>query len=133
MTTEQALRRLRILGLTKNDECVRRALEYIEKCISGESTIPDIPEVKPDCGLFVEIMQILADYKLAGSKLGFAVEWLIKQRDENGQWDMGVKVKDNVYFPLSDSWRKPEDRKRDCTERITKLIRKLEVHENAHL
>lgn len=246
ITTEQALRRLRILGLTKDDECVRRALEYVEKCISGVSLIPDYAEVKPDWGLFVETMlatwlkifipehkqalavalrwaqimeetfaagsydqntyerayrealrpkgkdvwyfksfvnfyplmllsnmltpetesrlldyvisyptgiyyitnnpinvlpadfasreascylaaiEILADYKLAGSKLGFVVEWLKKYQDENGQWDMGVKVKDNVYFPLSDSWRNPEDRKRDCTERIMKLIRKLE-------
>jgi hypothetical protein len=246
MTTEQALRRLRILGLTKDDACVRRALKYIEKCLSGESSIPDRAEVKPDWGLFVKTIlatwlkifdpehkqalavasrwarvieetfaagpydqntyerayrdalrpkgrnvwyfknfvnfypmmllqnmltpetesrmldyvitcpagiyyisetpisvlpkefdsraasrylaavEIVADYKTAGSKLGFVVEWLKKHRDENGQWDMGAIVKDNVYFPLSDSWRKPEDRKRDCTERITKLIRKLE-------
>jgi hypothetical protein len=246
MTTEQALRRLRILGLTKDDECVRRALEYVDKCISGESSIPDRAEVKPDWGLFVETMlatwlkiyipdhkqalaaasrwaqvvedtfapgfydqntyerayrnalhpkgkdvwyfksfvnfypmmllsnmltpktesrmldfvisyptgiyyitgkplnelpkdftareatyylaaiEILADYRLAGSKLGFVVEWLKKHQDKNGKWDMGVKVKDSIYFPLSDSWRKPEDRKRDSTDRITKLIRKLE-------
>jgi hypothetical protein len=246
ITTEQALRRLRILGLTKDHACVRRALEYTEKCLCGVSSIPDYAEVKPDWGLFVETMlatwlkifvqehkqavitaahwaqvmeetfaagsydqntyerayrdalcpkgkdvwyfksfvnfyplmllhnmltpetesrmldfvisyptgiyyitgkplnvlpkdltareasyylaaiEILADYKLAGSKLGVVVEWLQKHRDESGQWDMGVKVKDSIYFPLSDSWRKPEDRKRDCTERITKLIRKLE-------
>jgi len=244
LTTEQALRRLRILGLTKEDACVRRALEYTEKCFSGVSLIPDRPEVKPDWGLFVETMlatwlkiflpehkqalatasrwawvieeafasgsydsnayerayrdahrskdvwyfrsfvnfypimllqdmltpetesrmldyvisyptgiyyisqnplcvlpkdfasreasfylagiEILADYKLAGGKLGFVVEWLEKHRDENGQWDMGIKAKDGIYFPLSDTWRTPEDRKRDCTERIAKLIRKLE-------
>jgi hypothetical protein len=246
ITTEQALRRLRILGQTASDEPVRRALEYTERCLSGETVIPDRPEVKPDWGLFVETMlstwlkiflpehekalaaaacwariieetfaagsydqntyerayrdalrpkgkyvwyfksfinfyplmllhnmltpetedrmldfvisyptgiyyitgrplnvlprdftsreascylaaiEILSDYKLAGSKLGFVIEWLNRQRDENGQWDMGAKVKDGIYFPLSDSWRKIEDRKRDCTERITKLLSKLE-------
>jgi hypothetical protein len=246
ITTEQALRRLRILGLTVSDEPVRRALSYTERCLCGVSSIPDRAEVKPDWGLFVETMlatwlkifipehepalavaarwarvmeetfvdasydqlvyesayraalhpkgkdvwyfkslcnfypltllsnmltpetesrmldyvisyptgiyyitntplnvlpedftareatqylaaiELLADYKLAGSKLGFVAEWLRKQRDENGQWDMGAKVKDGVYFPLSDSWRKIEDRKRDCTERITTLLRKLE-------
>jgi hypothetical protein len=246
MTTEQALRRLRILGLTASDEPVHRALEYTEKCLSGETVIPDRAEVKPDWGLFVETMlstwlkiflpehesaratatrwarvmeetfavssydqntyerayrdalcpkgkdvwyfksfvnfyplmllpnmltpetenrmldyvisyptgvyyitnnplnvlpedftsraatyylaaiEILPDYKLAGSNLGFVVDWLKRQQDENGQWDMGAKVKDGIYFPLSDSWRKIDDRKRDCTERITKLLGKLE-------
>lgn len=55
ITTEQALRRLRILGLTKDDECVRRALEYTEKCLSGVSSIPDYAEVKPDWDLFDDV------------------------------------------------------------------------------
>jgi hypothetical protein len=32
---------------------------------------------------------------------------------------------DSIYFPLSDSWRKAEDRQRDCTSRIQKLLDKL--------
>jgi len=34
MTTEQALRRLRILGFTAEDEPIRRALAYVEKCLT---------------------------------------------------------------------------------------------------
>jgi hypothetical protein len=60
-------------------------------------------------------------------KLGFAVDWLKSQQDENGLWDMRSVVKDGIHFPLSDSWRKIEDRKRDCTTRVIRLIEKLEV------
>jgi hypothetical protein len=52
---------------------------------------------------------------------------LKNQQDENGLWDMGSVVKDGIYFPLSDSWRKVEDRKQDCTSRVVRLIDKLEV------
>jgi hypothetical protein len=56
MTTEQALRRLQILGLTAADEPIRRALNYIEGCLNGQNSIPDRAEKQPDWGLFVEII-----------------------------------------------------------------------------
>ncbi|MBP7401225.1 MAG: hypothetical protein KBA30_01255 [Clostridia bacterium] len=40
-TTEQALRRLRILGFTRTDEPIRRALSYLRDCLDGRRTIPD--------------------------------------------------------------------------------------------
>ena len=39
ITTEQALRRLKILGLTENDEPIQRALKYIESCPSARDGI----------------------------------------------------------------------------------------------
>lgn len=74
---------------------------------------------------YLAAIEILAGYKTAKEKLGFVVKWLEVKRDENGQWDLGAKAKDNVYFPLSDSWRKAEDRRADCTERIERLLEKL--------
>ncbi|MCL2672162.1 MAG: hypothetical protein FWF10_09020 [Clostridiales bacterium] len=41
MTTEQALRRLRALGLTREDEPVARALDYMRACLSGKLQLPD--------------------------------------------------------------------------------------------
>ena len=246
MTTEQALRRLRILGFTAEDEPIRRALAYVEKCLTGEVKIPDRTEVKPDWPLFLntvfaaniilflpehkiaasvaarwaEVMErslstggfrqdiyneayrdllhpqgkridyfksfvnfyplallpntllpetekrmldhvleypdgiyyigysrsildfpsvfasletsrylasleLLSQYSFAREKLAFAIDWLSKHRDENGQWDSGSKSNDGVYLPLSDSWRKAEDRKADCTYRIAALLKKL--------
>ena len=70
-------------------------------------------------------IDILAGYREAKEKLGFVVEWLEKNKDENVQWDLGSKVKDNAYFPLSDSWRTVEARKTDCAEKIGAIIRKI--------
>lgn len=74
---------------------------------------------------YLAAIEILSGYKLAKEKLGFVVEWLESNMDENGQWDLGAKANDKVYFPLSDSWRKAEYRKADCTERITALLQNL--------
>jgi hypothetical protein len=74
---------------------------------------------------YLSAIEILSGYKLAKEKLRFVVEWLENNKDENNQWDLGTKANDNVYFPLSDSWKKEEYRKADCTERITSIIKKL--------
>lgn len=85
---------------------------------------PEVFESK-ETSYYLAAIEILAGYRFAKEKLGFVVDWLESNKDENGQWDLGVKAKDSVYFPLSDSWRKGEDRKADCTERITALLEKL--------
>jgi len=74
---------------------------------------------------YLEAIDILSGYKLAKEKLGFVVRWLEDNKDENGQWDLGTKAKDNLYFPLSDSWRNVEYRKADCTAKINAIIDKL--------
>ena len=74
---------------------------------------------------YLAAVEILAGYKTAKEKLAFVVDWLEVNREENGQWDLGAKAKDNIYFPLSDSWRKAEDRQADCTERIERLIHRI--------
>jgi hypothetical protein len=248
MTTEQALRRLRILGLSANDEPISRAIAYIEKCATGKLSIPDRIEVKPDWPLFLNtmfatwlriflpqhelairaanrwaeiieatfsegifsasqykdayrlalqpkgkkidyfktfvnfyplallpntlsdaaeknmfdyvlqypggvyyigyprtvcdlpsdfstletsrylaVLELLAEYNIASKKLAFAVDWLNRNQDENGQWDLGAKANDGIYLPLSDSWRKKATRKADCTIRVMKLLNKLKA------
>ena len=52
------------------------------------------------------------------------MEW-IESCQIGNRWDLGVYAKDGVYFPISDSWRKDEYRKKDCTERIAKLLNKI--------
>ena len=74
---------------------------------------------------YLSAIEILSGYKLVKEKLGFVVGWLENNIDENGQWDLGIMANDNVNFPLSDSWKKPEYRKADCTERITTILQKL--------
>ncbi len=41
ITTEQALRRLERLGYTIEDECIQKAVSYMDDCLSGKKEIPD--------------------------------------------------------------------------------------------
>lgn len=76
---------------------------------------------------YIAAIELLSEYRNPGckEKLRFVVEWLNKNKEPEGYWDMGTAVKDGVRFPLSDSWRKKELRIKDCTYRISKLIRNL--------
>jgi hypothetical protein len=258
MTTEQALRRLRILGLTKDDEPIKRAIAYMERLLTGEMPDPDRIEKSPSwavnrprliaadilrfdrtnsvalriakrwvsvmeqacatgavdfdtylscylnefniplmknadiakkqcgndiCNYYPAVMyaglltertenawldyllqyqggmyyvygnllnivpaefasgqtsywlaalEVIADYRLAPEKLGFVVDYLMQNQLSPGVWDLGQKAKDGLYFPLSDAWRKAEDRQRDCTVRIQKLLDKLTLNREHH-
>jgi hypothetical protein len=74
---------------------------------------------------YLGALELLAGYESAKDRLGFAVDWLNENKDENGQWDFSSKSNDSAYFPLSDSWRNAKDRKVDCTERVNMFLRKI--------
>ena len=74
---------------------------------------------------YLAAIELLSVYDSAPPKLGFVIKWLLDNRDADGMWDMGAAVKDGIHFPLSESWRKSEDRRRDCTVRIKKLFERL--------
>jgi hypothetical protein len=67
-------------------------------------------------------LEVIAGYRFAPEKLGFVVDYLLQNQLAPGIWDLGQQAKDGIYFPLSDSWRKAEDRQRDCTAQIQKLV-----------
>ena len=75
---------------------------------------------------YLGTMELLVRYKHTRHKLKFVADWLMENRNENGKWDMGQVVNDKLYFPLSDDWRKKENREADCTERIEKLLNTLQ-------
>ena len=70
-------------------------------------------------------LEHIAGYSCAKVKLSYAVKWILEHKDTNGEWDMGASAKDGVYFPVADSWRRPEDRKADCTARVNSLLKLL--------
>jgi len=246
ITTEQALRRLKILGYTIDDKPIKKAVKYIENCINGKIDIPEKPEklhnwkiftelmfstwlkiffvdnkkvneniknwaliintsfenglynnkkyiqsyektfgIKPkggrfidfvtfyqisllansldkaiepifyeyilkhNCGIYyiygkniitlpkifesketngyISAIELLSDYKNEKciSQLGFVVKWINKNMLEENKWDIGKESKDGINFPLSHSWKNKEDRIKDCTYRINKLLEKL--------
>ena len=56
ITTEQALRRLQILGYTIDDLPIERAVEYLHDCLTGKSQIPDRREKLHDWDIFTSLM-----------------------------------------------------------------------------
>lgn len=56
LTTEQALRRLERLGCTMEDECIQKAVGYMEGCLSGKNSIPDRREKLHDWDIFTSMM-----------------------------------------------------------------------------
>lgn len=104
------------------DYCLTRpqGMYYLyDACLSK----PPEPFASRRTSQYLAALEVLSAYRQAREKLAFAVEWLERQRDENGQWDLGADAKDGIYFPLSDSWRSTADRKADCTERIEQILR----------
>lgn len=56
MTTEQALRRLKRLGFTMEDECIQKAVGYMNDCMTGRKEIPDRKEKIQDWEIFSQLM-----------------------------------------------------------------------------
>lgn len=116
--------------LTEKTE--RLFLDYYLAKPDGMYYIYDKPLHKPpevfasrDASCYLAALEVLSGYDSAKEKLRFAADWLYANKDENGQWDFGADAKDGIYFPLSDSWRKAEDRKADSTQRVTAFLNQL--------
>lgn len=57
---------------------------------------------------------------------GFAteiVDWLWRQRNEQGGWDFGARPTDNIRLPYSSDWRRSQTRFIDWTTRVLILLR----------
>jgi hypothetical protein len=76
---------------------------------------------------YLRAIELLAKYDNPECKkqLEFVVKWLKKERTGENEWDMGKESKDGINFPLSDSWRNKENRIKDCSYRIGKLVEKI--------
>lgn len=72
--------------------------------------------------MYLDALELLAAYHAGRQKLAFAAGWLMEHRREDGTWDLGRQVRDGLHFPLSDDWRKPENRIDDCTGCIRRLL-----------
>ena len=55
-TTEQALRRLAVLGFTIEDEPIKKAVAYLHDCLTGRNEMPDRKEKLHDWNIFTKLM-----------------------------------------------------------------------------
>ncbi|MBO5254126.1 MAG: hypothetical protein J6C51_09320 [Clostridia bacterium] len=93
----------------------------------GELLHPPQDFCSREASRYLGAMELLAMYyPRQRKKLAFVRDWLHENQAANGCWDMGCVVKDNVYFPLSDDWRRKGAREMDCTERVQNLLHMLE-------
>ena len=56
ITTEQALRRLYVLGFDINDEAIARTVTYMSDCLKGRKQMPDRREKMHNWDIFTELM-----------------------------------------------------------------------------
>ena len=119
----------------KLDERTENAVfDYVLQHKPGIYYICDGQLLKPphnfcsrEASRYLGAVELLAEYyPRQRHKLAFVREWLYRNQTDNGSWDMSSVVKDNVYFPLSDDWRKKDTRVADCTERVLNLLHMLE-------
>jgi len=75
---------------------------------------------------YMDAVELIAEYRYSSDCLVFVSDWLKHHVEEDGFWDLGAKAKDNISFPISDSWRSPNSRKKDCTARVTRLLRMIQ-------
>ena len=56
ITTERALRRLLYLGYTIEDDCIKKAISYMNECLIGKREIPDRREKLHDWNIFTSLI-----------------------------------------------------------------------------
>ncbi len=56
LTTEQALRRLQVLGFTIEDACIQKTVQYMQDCLIGKKEMPDPREKSHNWDIFTQLM-----------------------------------------------------------------------------
>jgi hypothetical protein len=90
------------------------------------STLPVLFQSKKT-GAYIRMIELLTSYKnkKCREKMFFIKEWFERNKSKDNEWDLGKSSRDNILLPLSDSWRKDEDRIKDCTFIMNKIMKKL--------
>jgi hypothetical protein len=73
---------------------------------------------------FFMSLEILSNFPSWRKHARNIVDWLWKQRNNEGLWDFGPRANMTVYFPLSENWRNGKKRQHDWTTRTLTLLRK---------
>lgn len=109
ITTEQAIRRLRILGFTKEDEPIRIVLDRMCLCVSGKKKIDDYYEKTHDWTLFEKLM-LSAWIRIFEPEneiaLNVAKQWgaIVEKSFRSGQYNK----EDDIAAFISQFGRKPK-------------------------
>jgi hypothetical protein len=88
--------------------------------------LPELFQSKETCD-YIRVVYLLTEYKNKKCKdqMLYIKKWLSQNKLNDHEWDLGVNSKDNILLPLSDSWRRDEDRMKDCTFVINKIMQNI--------
>ncbi|MCP4159867.1 MAG: hypothetical protein GY760_07330 [Deltaproteobacteria bacterium] len=75
---------------------------------------------------YIDVYELISLYPSAKEICKPFTNWIYENILEDGFWDLGSSAKDNINLPLSNSWRKRENRKIDCTVRIQSILAGIE-------
>jgi len=113
-----------------SEELERALLRWLWSRPDGIGYLNVLLSAPPPCGVPGPFDRWLASVeslaRLFPAWVRFArpsVDWLWAQRDDQGFWDLGPRPTFASYLPLSDSWRRRQDRVFDWTTRVLALLR----------
>jgi hypothetical protein len=126
---------LLILSATHNrlsDDLERRMLDFVMHYPAGIYYVygKDISVLPPilsrDFGHWFYAHRLLSRFRLWKELAVDGLNWIWAQRAPEGFWDFGSKIGRKPYtgFPLSESWRRSENRIIDCTTSVLGLLSK---------
>lgn len=94
----------------------RSGIGYIEADLKN----PSPARLEP----WVRSLEVLSSFPGWRECARGAADWLWARRRDDGLWDFGRGMKTGFWFPLSDSWKRRENRAIDHSTRILILLRK---------
>lgn len=124
---------LLILSATHNrlpESLERQVLNYLMRSPAGiyyifDKNLSEFPPIlsRNFWGWF-QAHKLLSRFHLWRELAEDAINWIWTQRSEDGFWDVGRKIARKPYtcFPLSESWKRPENRKIDCSVEVMDLL-----------
>ena len=91
-----------------------------------EASLSHLPEslLTRRFDLWFTSLELISDFPSWRNFAEDVVDWLWAQKDKKGLWNCGRETKASHCFPLSESWRKKQNRKHDCSTRVLSLLRK---------
>jgi hypothetical protein len=91
--------------------------------------ISDFPS--PDSSRFsswLDTLLLLSRFHRSGRIIFSAFAWILEHRNEKGLWDFHTLVGGSPFFPLSENWRRSENRIIDCSVKVLLLLKKIALN-----
>lgn len=90
--------------------------------MDGRPAAPPVDETG-GADRWLAIHELLAAFPTWRAIAGDTIEWLWRQRGDDGLWDLGERSSVSRVLPLSESWRRRDARRHDWSTRILVLMR----------